>query len=297
MTLAARFTQLSLSATGTSAALVSLTLCPSVLSIENPSPVEPVSGRESPPVARINFFAITSRPFLRIAFVIRPPSFSSRATGELDNTVTPLSFKYFTSTSHTERAESETGNTLCSASIFVGIPRVLKKCTEFSLFHCEKGEGRNLPPRLNLASSLRVSGSAFVTLHRPPPVMRIFLPSDAFFSISTTFAPSSAARPAAIMPAGPPPITATSQVVSESFIVGILTLKKESARRFRRAFRWSTKSINLPKVNPIIGRDIDFDFVSLGEPCFDVRLGVVEWLTIHPDLEQLLAIPILHLIS
>jgi len=60
--------------------------------------------------------------------------------------------------------------------------------------NCEKVEKRNLSPSLNLARNFLVSNSAFVRLHRPPPVRRSFSPRDSFFSISMTFAPSSAAR-------------------------------------------------------------------------------------------------------
>ena len=59
---------------------------------------------------------------------------------------------------------------------------------------------------LNINSS---NDAAFVILHRPLPVIRSFLPNDAFFSSKTTLLPSCADLIAAIIPAGPPPTTIT----------------------------------------------------------------------------------------
>ena len=50
----------------------------------------------------------------------------------------------------------------------------------------------------------------FVTLHRPPPLSNNFDPMRYVFSRRRVFAPCAAALPAAISPAGPPPITRTS---------------------------------------------------------------------------------------
>jgi hypothetical protein len=47
-------------------------------------------------------------------------------------------------------------------------------------------------------------------LHLPLPAISNFSPTDEFFSIRTTLAPLFAAIPAAKSPAGPPPITDTS---------------------------------------------------------------------------------------
>src|SRR5699024_10900671 len=52
--------------------------------------------------------------------------------------------------------------------------------------------------------------ATLVTLQRPLPVIYSFFPSFSLRSSSTTRAPSRAAKSAAIMPAGPPPTTATS---------------------------------------------------------------------------------------
>src|SRR3989344_7115267 len=153
-------------------------------------------------------------------------------------TVTPPSRIYFTNTSHTDLALSLAGKTRFSFSTLVAIPRALKKLSVFWTVHCEKAEKRNLPSSLNFSKNFLVSYSALVRLHRPPPVSKSFLPSASFFSIRATLAPleampvfaflkylrgespltgrapHSAARPAAIIPAGPPPTTTTSHILS-----------------------------------------------------------------------------------
>ena len=58
-----------------------------------------------------------------------------------------------------------------------------------------------------LAINVSTSSQAEVILHLPFPVISIFLPSILFFSISKTLLPRFAAVAAAIIPAGPPPIT------------------------------------------------------------------------------------------
>ena len=85
----------------------------------------------------------------------------------------------------------------------------------------EKAENRYLSLSLNLLKSFLLSSSAFVTLHLPPPVIRSFLPKDEFFSSSKTFlcGAISLAWRAVIMPAGPPPITKTSQCISDKLFV------------------------------------------------------------------------------
>src|SRR3990167_4625840 len=107
--------------------------------------------------------------------------------------------------------------------------------------------------------------------------MRSFFPSVEFFSISSTLAPSSAARPAAIMPAGPPPITATSQIVSESFIVDILTLIKRKRPTFPPGASQSTSLVEFPALWVL-----NADLVSFLYRQTETRYRVVDWLLIQP---------------
>ena len=70
----------------------------------------------------------------------------------------------------------------------------------------ENDEYKNLPFS-GMFSSNSSNSQSFVTLHLPLPVMRSFLPSLSFFSTIQTEFPPSDAFIAAIIPAGPPPIT------------------------------------------------------------------------------------------
>src|SRR3989338_8010332 len=205
------FTHESLRATGTSATSFLIIVCPSFLSHKKPSPVEPVSGRDVPPLAithdRARIINLSARV---ITICFNDLSYTTPATRELARTFTPPFFIYKINTSHTDFALFETGNILPSASSFVFIPRSLKKFSVSFTPNWVKAEKRNLSLFLYFASIVRTSGLLFVTLHLPPPVIKSFLPSVGFFSSNKTLLPRSAARPAAIMPAGPPPITTTS---------------------------------------------------------------------------------------
>ncbi len=57
---------------------------------------------------------------------------------------------------------------------------------------------------------------SFVILHRPLPVIKSFRPGCLIFSSIKTFAPNSAALPAAKRPAGPAPITIASKLFIRS---------------------------------------------------------------------------------
>ena len=120
--------------------------------------------------------------------------------------------KYFRSVSCTSAAFSLTGNARCSASTLILSPRDSKKSFVAVASNWENVEKSDFPFFPYLSTSRCVSYSAFKILQRPPPVISNFFPRLEFFSRSKTCAPSSAARPAAIMPAGPPPMIRTSKV-------------------------------------------------------------------------------------
>src|SRR5258708_17904876 len=102
------------------------------------------------------------------------------------------------------------GNALFSASTLSLSPLLSKKSKVSATPNRVKEPNNDLPLRPYCATIFLMSSSALVILHRPPPVIINFLPNLVFFSINTTLAPKDAARPAAIMPAGPPPTTANS---------------------------------------------------------------------------------------
>jgi hypothetical protein len=78
----------------------------------------------------------------------------------------------------------------------------------------------NLPFFPKLAAKFFASVSALVILHLSFPVISNFTPGDLFFSRSTTLAPHSDARNAAIIPAGPAPIIARSYIVDCTVVTG-----------------------------------------------------------------------------
>ena len=67
-------------------------------------------------------------------------------------------------------------------------------------------------PPTGMASINSRGVQSFVTLQRPFPVMRSFLPKSLFGSSSTVLRPRPAARAAQNVPAAPPPIITASAV-------------------------------------------------------------------------------------
>ena len=106
------------------------------------------------------------------------------------------------------RARSETGNTRSPRSTFKGTPRSSKK----AIVSWAVKPWNALYKKRPFRGTLRMSPSTsqqLVTLHRPLPVMLIFVPQWRPFSSRSTWQPWPAAVAAAIMPAAPPPITTT----------------------------------------------------------------------------------------
>ena len=62
-------------------------------------------------------------------------------------------------------------------------------------------------------------GLRLVILHLPPPVKRSFLPSCGFFSSNITLEELRLAAIAAMIPAGPPPITAISLACNPKILI------------------------------------------------------------------------------
>jgi hypothetical protein len=120
---------------------------------------------------------------------------------------TPALFKNLPNALITSEDLSLCGKTLPPLSVFWGQPhfssRLIVSCGEKAF----KALKRNLGFVTTLLKN-SVTPQLFVILHLPLPVIYSFLPSFSLRSIKKTEAPLAAAAPAAIMPAGPPPITA-----------------------------------------------------------------------------------------
>ena len=118
----------------------------------------------------------------------------------------PSSFIRFMSALTTSDASSLIGKILPPRSIFVATPSDSKKLIVSIDVNAVNALVRNLPlPGMLLMSS--GTSAIFVMLQRPLPVIDNFFPTRLIFSSSTTCAPASAARIAAIKPAAPPPAT------------------------------------------------------------------------------------------
>ena len=111
-------TQGSLTVMGTRAAVGGEMVCPSLVSQANPSPVEPVSGWDLPPVAKMKARAKIFSPFSNLTAVICLESFvSNPTTSAFERTVTGLlppclvSFIFSRRTSQTDSALSVVGKT------------------------------------------------------------------------------------------------------------------------------------------------------------------------------------------
>ncbi len=106
---------------------------------------------------------------------------------------------------------------LVMLAIAVEDPEVRSPCGYFGKLTGQDRGAADL--RLNLARILKSKGgppppeiAPAPVVEEPPPLIFSFSPKCLFFSINKTLLPRSAARPAAIMPAGPPPMTMTSNI-------------------------------------------------------------------------------------
>ena len=142
-------------------------------------------------------------------FTRHPPSCGSKpVTTESVCTVAPRLLAQAIRPSRTSRALFETGNNFCaSGSSASGICRSLSKKEIWSasghvrrILRSERGD-ESVTKR---DSSTRIGR----TLHRPPPLMRIFFPPSRVRSRRVVSAPP-AAKIAAMEPAAPAPITTT----------------------------------------------------------------------------------------
>lgn len=106
-------------------------------------------------------------------------------------------------------ALSETGKTRLPRSVLSGTPSPSKKALVSAGMKRVSAPYRKRPLVGTFAMNSPISGQSLVRLQRPLPVIESLRPQTGFFSNSVTRAPACAAAPAAIIPAAPPPITAT----------------------------------------------------------------------------------------
>ena len=138
-----------------------------------------------------------------------PPTVRILSTLVWNHISTPLSRHQYTSASAMSHAFPLLGNTRspCSTASLTPI-RSKNLNTALLLKLRSAGRKNSTSPRIFARHSS--SDRMFVTLQRPLPDMRTLRPPFSIFSISRTLYPFFAARPAAISPAAPPPMTATS---------------------------------------------------------------------------------------
>src|SRR3989344_3306739 len=139
------FIHFSLTAKGTTVGVGFETLCPNFSSHENPSPVEPVSGWDIPPVAKIKLCALYSCPRDTTAVILFPCA-STRDTGELVLTVTFPLFIYFSSAKYTSQAFWVFGNARFLASTISCRPNFSKKENVSFTPNWAKAEYKNCSP-------------------------------------------------------------------------------------------------------------------------------------------------------
>ena len=118
------------------------------------------------------------------------------------------------SASRTSAARSLAGNTFPPGSTLSARPRPRTDRRPACGPSAARAECRNRPlgPK---ASTMPRASVAWVRLQRVPPERRILTPGSRFLSSRMVLRPRWAARAAAISPAGPPPIIATSHFVME----------------------------------------------------------------------------------
>ena len=159
---------------------------------------------------------ITDRADSAPASVFTPETapFSVRSAAALPLTIrTPIRRSHASKASAMSFALSDTGNTRLPRSVLSGTPNSSKNAMARSGGKAVTALNKNFGFRGTFARKSRTA-QAFVTLQRPFPVMRSLRPRRFCPSRSVTRAPASAAVPAAIIPAAPPPITITSALVS-----------------------------------------------------------------------------------
>src|SRR3990167_7020169 len=200
---------LSATLSGTMVGVGAATVWPSSRSHSNPSPVEPVSGCDTLPVASMYEVARCSA-VPQYTALMPDLSVTIFVTAEPVRTTTPPPRTYSSKTFITSLAFSLAGNARLRACTTSGSPRDSKKAKVSLTPNCAKSEYKNCSALPYIAANTRTLSSALVMLQRPPPEMPSFSPNFLFFSSSKTFLPRSAARPAAMSPDAPPPITITS---------------------------------------------------------------------------------------
>src|SRR5436305_9878411 len=184
-------------------------VCPSRRTISKPVPSLPVPGRERPPVATITAAAAIVSPPARRTVQGWPSRGGERASARASKRISaPRRRARAISLSRTSRELFETGNSLpVSGSRASGMPTSSSKNRRCS------GSGQELRILRSVLGEEPVTKRAGSTaegrtLHRPPPLTRIFRPPSRVRSRSRTrrrFSGGPAAKTAARSPAAPAP--------------------------------------------------------------------------------------------
>jgi hypothetical protein len=172
-----------------------------------------VRGSERPPVATTTRAAASTPPWCRTRKAASSPAppRSTPVTRQPARMSTPSAAQRCNRAERTVAARSLTGNSLPPGSLFSSTPSEANHARVAATSKPARMLRMTLREPVDELKSAAVTVS-LVTLQRPPPEMRIFLPILAAPSRTTTrrAPPRSAARMAALRPAAPAPTTATS---------------------------------------------------------------------------------------
>mmetsp|Transcript_22360 Transcript_22360/g.36067 ORF Transcript_22360/g.36067 Transcript_22360/m.36067 type:complete len:238 (-) Transcript_22360:126-839(-) len=176
-----------------------------------PVPSVPTAGKLSPPMARMTTGTCSSTPFLMRSAHAAPLSIGRRLSTLVSYRIsTPTRRHACISLSRTSRELLLNGKYL-----FVTCSMPSSNCTSCSSHSRHRATVQEASTAFTSLGLLSVTKSWAVadtgrTLHRAPPLMRIFFPVSLVRSYIVTRAPVVAAKYAAVSPAAPPPSTATS---------------------------------------------------------------------------------------
>ena len=200
--------------------------------MRSPAPSLPVAGTDRPPVASITRLATMCSPDVRRTSQ-RSPSRASPLTRSPSRTIAPRRLTAASSASRTSFAWFEAGKSLpLSSSSRSGIPRSSSKKRRT----LANGQARRIFARVwGEPSVMKSPGSACdgKTLHRPPPLIRIFLPGRSPPSSKSTGRAPPAAQSAAIRPAAPAPTITTGSVRKS-----LIRLREASGGTFTHRTTW-----------------------------------------------------------
>mmetsp|Transcript_43407 Transcript_43407/g.112425 ORF Transcript_43407/g.112425 Transcript_43407/m.112425 type:complete len:209 (-) Transcript_43407:114-740(-) len=188
-------------------------LCPEAFRKRCPVPSVPTLGKDSPPVLTTSL-SNSRRSFCGSSHRQPPPGRElMSSTLALYLKCTPLCSHAATRLSRTSLEESLSGKYLfVSSSSPSRSPTPPSVLSSHSLTS-PRLQDANTARRADLLDSEKKSRSRMdclgSTLHREPPLIRIFFPHSLVRSSTVTCAPARAAKSAAVSPLAPPPMTAT----------------------------------------------------------------------------------------